>query len=205
MKFKHLLLVVVLSIFGLGIGGLKAQTTTSPDTVCQGAQGVPYHVNGSVGSTYVWVVNGGTKASGGTTDSITVNWNNTSGTDTLKVVEISQYGCPGDTQKLAVFRMPTPTATISGADSICYNNNSSFSVAFTGIGPWTFSYTDGTDTTTISNISSSPYTVVKTNLTSTKTYSLVSVVNKFGCTGTVSGSAQVVVHPKPTTSGIYHN
>jgi hypothetical protein len=205
MKIKHLLLVIVLTMLGLSAGSLKAQTTTSPDTVCQGATGVQYYVTGSVGSTYVWVVNGGTQATGGTSDTITVDWDNTTGTDTLKVVEISASGCPGDTQKLAVFRMPTPTATISGADTICYNNNSSFQVALTGIGPWDFTYTDGTTPVTVTGVTSSPYTVVVTGLKTTTTYTLVSAKNKFGCDGTVTGSATIVVNPKPTTSGIFHN
>jgi hypothetical protein len=205
MKFKHLLLVVMLSVFGLGAGSLQAQTTTSPDTVCQGATGVSYYVNGTAGSSYVWVVNGGTQASGGTTNSITVDWDNTTGTDTLKVVEISVLGCPGDTQYLPVFRMPTPTATISGLDSICYNNNSSFTVNFTGIGPWDFTWSDGTTSTTVTGITSSSYTVVVTGVKVTTTYTLVDVKNQFGCDGTVSGSATVVVNTKPTTSGIFHN
>ena len=192
-------------MFSFGATSLYAQSTTSPDTVCSGATGVHYYVHGSAGSTYVWVIKNGTKASGSNTDSITIDWSSTPGTDTLKVVEISSHGCPGDTQKLAIYRMPLPTATISGLDSVCYKGSSSFKVAFTGVGPWDFVYSNGTTSTTVNNIGITPYTIAANTLTSTTTFTLVSVKNhKKGCAGTVSGSATVKVFPKPTTSAIFH-
>jgi hypothetical protein len=77
-------------------------------------------------------------------------------------------------------------------------------VAFTGVGPWNFTYSDGTTSTSLSNISTNPYTVSTGNLIATKTYTVTAVSNKFGCTGTASGSAKIVVRPKPVTSAIFH-
>ena len=201
---KHLLIVMLLLCFG--ITGAYAQTsTTSPDTVCAGATGVAYKVTNTPGSTYYWTVPGGTQASGGNSNAITVNWGTTPGIDSLSVVEKSAAGCFGDTVKLAVYIMALPTATISGADTLCYNFSGSFSVAFTGIGPWNFSYTNGTDTTTLTNVTTNPLIVTTPNLKATTTYTITAVSNKFGCTGTSSGSAIMTVRPKPVTSPIYHN
>jgi hypothetical protein len=205
MKAQKLILSFFFVLFGLGLSSLQAQSSTSPDTVCSGSTGVNYSVTNTPGSTYYWVVNGGTQASGGNTNSITVNWNASSGTDTLKVVEMNSSGCYGDTVKLAVYRMPVPTATISGADTICYNNVSSFKVTFTGDGPWDFTYSDGTNNVDVNNVTLNPYIVATPNLTATTTYTVTKVKNhKFGCNGTTSGSAKITVNPKPVTSAIFH-
>ena len=205
MKIQKILIALCFTIFGLGFSQLHAQTDI--DTVCAGSTGVTYSVTNTTGSTYYWVINGGTQASGGNTNSITVDWNNTTGTDTLMVVEKSASGCFGDTVKLPVYRMPIPTAAISGTTSICYNNSTTIQVDLTGVGPWDISYTDGTDTTTVTGITSSPYTFTTPTFATgagTVTYTLTSVSNSFGCAGTVSGSAAITVNPKPVTSAISH-
>jgi len=207
MKAKQLLTCAIVSMIVLCANKMQAQSTTSPDTVCAGKTGASYYLTKTPGSTYHWVVPNGTITYGANTDSIVVSWASTSGTDTVEVVEVNAHGCIGDTQKLAVYRMPLPTAALSGVDSLCYNHTSSFNVSFTGIGPWNFSYSDGTTTTPLTNISSNPYTISTGTLTSSKTYTLTAISNKFGCVGSVSGSGShhAVVNPKPTTSAIYHN
>ena len=199
------ILLMTLFLLCFGIKGAFAQTSTSsPDTVCAGASGVPFKVTNTPGSTYYWTVPGGTQASGGNTNSITVNWGTTPGIDSLSVVEKTASGCFGDTVKLAIYIMPLPTATISGADSLCYNFAGSFNIAFTGVGPWNVTYTDGTTSTTLTNVTTNPLTVATPNLKATTTYTISAVSNKFGCTGTYSGSAVMTVRPKPVTSPIYH-
>jgi hypothetical protein len=205
MKVQKVLLALCFIMFGLGFSKLQAQTDV--DTVCAGATGVTYSVTNTAGSTYYWVINGGTQASGSNTNSITVDWNSTTGTDTLKVVEKSAAGCFGDTVKLAVYRMPIPTAAISGTTAICYNNSTEITVDLTGVGPWDITYSDGTNSTTVTGITSSPYKFNTPTLpsgTGTITYSLTSVSNSFGCAGSVSGSAEITVSPKPSTSAISH-
>jgi len=207
MKTKQLFLNVAILTFVFCATTLRAQSTSSPDTVCSGKTGASYFVSPTAGSTYHWTVPNGTIASGNNTDSITVDWSSTPGTDTIKVVEVNAHGCVGDTEKLAVYRMPLPTATLSGVDSVCYNNGTSFTVAFTGIGPWNFTYSNGTTPTSLTNISSNPYTINSGNLIGTETYTITAVSNKFGCVGSTAGSGShvVVVNPKPTTSAIFHN
>ena len=206
MKAKHLLSLAAVTLFSFFSLQLHAQSTTSPDTVCAGKSGSSYYLTKHAGSVYYWTVPNGTIASGANTDSIVVNWSSISGTDTITVVEVNAHGCYGDTQKLAVYRMPLPTASLSGVDSLCWKHSSTFNVAFTGIAPWNFTYSDGSTSTSLTNIASSPYTINTGNLTSTKTYTITAVSNKFGCVGSVSGSGShvAVVNPKPATSAIFH-
>lgn len=182
-----------------------AQSTASPDTVCAGAS-VSYSITGTPGSTFQWVINGGVQASGGNTDSIRVNWSSTPGIDTLKVVEFNVIGCPGDTIKLAVVRLTPPTVAIAGTDSICINSStvaSKLKMTFTGLAPWTVTYTeDGTSRNLTT--SANPYTFNSQVFTSAgvKPYAVTVLQDRFGCAGTKTGSANVTVFPKPSTSAI---
>ena len=207
MKTKNLFTLALLLFFALCVSTVRAQSTSSPDTVCAGRTGSAYYVTNTAGSTYTWIVPNGTITSGTGTDSINVTWSATPGTDTIKVVETSIHGCLGDTQKMAVYRMPLPTASLSGTDSVCHNFGTSFNVAFTGISPWNFTYSDGTNSTSLTGITTSPYTINTALLNSTTTYTITAISNKFGCVGTTTGSGSyiAVVNPRPTTSAIHHN
>ncbi len=192
----------------LGYTFTYAQSTTDPDSVCAGSSGKIYQVTKTTGSTYSWSVSNGTITSGAGSDSITISWAATAGTDTLKVVEFNAIGCPGDTIKLAVVRLPLPTVSLSGTDSICLNSATTLAkltMNFTGVGPWTVSYAeDGTNRSVTT--SSNPYTFNSQVYTSsgTKLYSVNTVTGRLGCTGSKSGSAAVTVFPKPSTSAIRH-
>jgi hypothetical protein len=65
-------------------------------------------------------------------------------------------------------------------------------VAFTGTGPWTFTYTDGTTPVTITGTTNNPYTISNAPA---GTYSLVNVSS--ACAGTVSGSATITINTAP--------
>ena len=204
-KFNHLVLVF---IGALGCFISYGQSTTDPDSVCAGATGKIYQVPKTAGSTYQWIVTGGTQASGGSSDSITINWSILPGTDTLKVIEYNAIGCPGDTIKLAVVRLPLPTVVLSGTDSICINSATTafkLQMTFTGVSPWDVTYTEDGSTKVIST-TSNPYTFNSKVYTSAgvKAYSINSLTSRLGCVGTKSGSAAVTVFPKPSTSAIRH-
>ncbi len=135
---KLILLSGLFTLIFLVLGSESKAQITTPDTVCTGSTGKSYKVNGTAGSTYSWVVNGGTKVAGGTTDSIVINWSNTPGIDTLKVVEFNVIGCPGDTLRLPIVRLTPPTVAISGTDSICLNSQTvgaPLQMTLTGLGP----------------------------------------------------------------------
>jgi len=208
MKTKQFLKIAFLGLLTTLSSYSFSQSLSTPDTVCAGANGTIYKVTGLSGSSYQWFINNGTKASGGTTDSITVDWSATPGIDTLKVVEINFLGCPGDTVKLAVLRLAPPTVNLSGTDSICLNSATVLAklrMNFTGVSPWTVTYLeDGT----IRNISTSsnPYNFNSQvfNTSGVKGYSVTTLTDRLGCIGTKTGTASVTVLPKPATSGIMH-
>ena len=207
MKAQKIILGLMLILFGLGSTKAMASSSTAPDTVCAGSLAKSYFVTKTVGSTYHWwVANGlGTIASGQNTDSITVNWGTTPGLDSIGVVETSATGCSGDTEYLHVYVEPLPTATITGTDSICYNYTTGITITLTGKAPWSITYSDGTTSTTVNNIYTSPYTFTTPKLTTSTTYTVTSVSNAHGCNGTTSGAAAITVYAKPVTSKIKHH
>ncbi len=206
MKTKTILrLAVMLLLTGFAALNASAQSTATTDSICAGSTGKSYKITGFVGSTFIWTFSGGgTKTSGGTSDSITVDWSSTPGTDTLTVVEANILGCLGDPVKLVVVRLVPPTVVLSGADSICLNTATTLAklqMNFTGLAPWAVQYTeDGTSrsmstSSTVYNFNSQTFTTA-----GVKTYAITTIIDRFGCSGTGSGSASVTVFPKPTTS-----
>ncbi|OYU95198.1 MAG: hypothetical protein CFE21_12905 [Bacteroidetes bacterium B1(2017)] len=208
MKTTLLFKLAFFSLFLTLSTSIFAQSTATPDTVCAGASGKIYKVSGQTGSTFNWVIKNGTKASGGTSDSITINWSATPGIDTLKVVEVNFLGCPGDTVSLAVLRLAPPTVVVSGTDSICLNSATvlaKLQMNFTGQAPWLVNYTEAGVARTVST-SSNPYNFNSQLFTTAgiKAYIPTSISDRLGCSGTYSGSASVTVMPKPATSAIMH-
>ena len=93
-----------------------------------------------------------------------------------------------------------PTATISGTTAICIGNSTDLNVALTGSAPWNFSYSDGTNTIPLNNITSSPTKIsVKPNTQSI--YTLLSITDA-NCTGTFTGNAIITVNPIPVAKPI---
>ncbi|GAA4407737.1 hypothetical protein GCM10023187_28740 [Nibrella viscosa] len=85
-----------------------------------------------------------------------------------------------------------PTATLTGTQELYEGSIGKLNVAFTGTGPWTFSYTDNASTQTVTT-NANPH-VLEVKPLKTATYQLVSVTNNCG-TGTVSGTAVITVLP----------
>ena len=135
-------------------------------------------------------------ASGGT-PSYTYNWSNgdtgstlnttTAGTYTVTVTDAN--GCTDETDVTIVDNsLPPPDATISGTGVICPGSGTTvdITVTFVGTGPWTFTYTDGTNQVTITT-GDNPYVIT---VDEPGTYTLVDV-EESGCVGTVNGSADI--------------
>jgi len=125
---------------------------TGTDSLCNNAKtGIPYTVAaGLTGTTYNWIITGGSQASGGTTNSITVNWT-TINVGTVKCVATSPDGCVGDTVTKTIYIKPVPTANAGANVAFC-------SGATVGIGTgstagYTYAWTPstGVSSTSISN------------------------------------------------------
>lgn len=202
----------IFTLITLVLGLVMAdRANAQTDTVCVNTNSVPYSVTNTAGSTYAWTLSGGGVLSSTTGNAISVNWGNTPGTYTLQVTETSASGCVGDPVSLNVQVIPLPTASIAGNSSMCYNDGApTVTVTLTGVGPWTFTISNGSTTNTITNHSSNTYSFVAAptipaagGSPATTTYTVTSVNNKF-CSGTTSGSAAITVNPKPVTSGIIY-
>lgn len=88
-----------------------------------------------------------------------------------------------------------PTAVISQDQIVCYGGTASFSIDLTGTPPWRVTYNDGSSSTSVSNIMSSPYVFNVPNITNDKTYSITAVDDN-NCTAIPSdfiGQATVTV------------
>ena len=93
-----------------------------------------------------------------------------------------------DSATLTVVVYQPPTATLSSLGTSC-DSSITLSVTLTGSQPWTITYTDGTTPTTITGITTSPYTFSVTPI-QTLTYSLTAVNDNYG-NGVTAGTATI--------------
>ncbi|MEB3150836.1 MAG: hypothetical protein VKL60_17695 [Sphaerospermopsis sp.] len=208
---KKILTFLFVFIASIANYHLLAQSTASPDTVCIGSVHV-YDVNPTAGSTYIWSLQKGSNFGtitplAGRTDSISISYSTSTGTDTLMLVEIGPTGCFSDTVKLALVKLPAITVVLSGTDSICINNASSarLSLTFTGTPPFNVTYTDGTTPATIST-SANPHLITSPVYTTTGVfpYSIISAFGLGSCPAISSGSGSIRVFPRPNPGAINH-
>ncbi|MFH1321155.1 MAG: T9SS type A sorting domain-containing protein [Bacteroidota bacterium] len=94
-------------------GGPVTSAITGDTSVCTGDAGVAYSVNNTSGSTYNWSIKGGTQASGGTANIITIDWGVTGMAGKVRVVE--NNGCTnGAPVDLSVTINTLSPSTITG-------------------------------------------------------------------------------------------
>ncbi len=117
-----------------------------------------------------------------------------------RIIDIRDVNdCPGDTASGSVWvsYKTSPTATISGVDTICPGETANLTVTINAgaVLPWSFKYLrDGANLEVVSNIQTYSHTLP---VTSAGTYTLASVEDQ-SCTGKVSGTAYVRQHTIPT-------
>ena len=91
---------------------------------------------------------------------------------------------------LVLATSPVADATITGGNPICLGGSTTISIALTGSAPWTLTYSDGTTTHTINNITSTPY-VLTVSPTVTTTYTMLSLADA-KCSNTSLNSSVTV-------------
>jgi hypothetical protein len=96
---------------------------------------------------------------------------------------------------IANFTSIPPTAELAGSTSICSGSAAELSVALSGIAPWEITYSDGSNNFTLANIIENIHSFTVTPI-STKTYTLIRVIDSYGKEGTVTGNAVVTVSPR---------
>jgi gliding motility-associated-like protein len=107
-------------------------------------------------------------------------------------------GTPSGTVDIIVNDIPAAEAVLSGNAVICNGENSEFSIEFTGLAPYTYSYSNGTSTIGPITTSNNPE-FIPVNPNATTSYSLVNMSDN-KCPGLISGVAQVVVNPLPVAT-----
>jgi VCBS repeat-containing protein len=121
---------------------------------------------------------------------------------TYRMIAISDAHCPGDTAgsgTARIFYKPSPSAIISGRDTICPSATGTLKVIFlnTTGASWSFTYLrNGANPTVVNNISSYSYDLTVAGV---GVYTL-SRVQDASCTGKVSGTGTVISYTLPTAT-----
>ncbi|MFT5723459.1 MAG: gliding motility-associated-like protein [Bacteroidia bacterium] len=105
-------------------------------------------------SSFWWSIDKGSIIGDADKENVTITFNG-SGDATIRMVEISQYGCPGDTVDYIVELIPSPqTPIIAGKDTVCLGEtNVSYTTAPTSGSTYKWFLPDGTvDPSTTANL-----------------------------------------------------
>lgn len=135
---------------------------------------------------WVWSFPGGTPSSS-TAQNPTVSYP-ASGSYLVTLTASNYLGSSTITKTVIV---APPSAYIIGAAVILLGYVVPVEVTFTGSPPWTFTYSNGAATTTVSGVTDNPY-ILNLAPQFTTTYTLTAM-NNASCTGTVGGTATIVV------------
>lgn len=173
---------------------------TGNNAVCSGETGITYSVTNTAGSSYAWSITGGTQASGGTSNSITVDWG-AAGAGVVSVVETNSGGCDGSAVSLNVTINASPnTGAITGSGTVCANQTGvTYAVPNTAGSTYAWAITGGTQASggTTNSISVDWGTAGAGTVQVTETAT-------GGCVGTPV-SLNVTINPAPSTSAITGN
>jgi hypothetical protein len=126
-----------------------------------------------------------------------------------KLLQIPVFFClvvflhPAQSLSAQIF-FPLPTAQLSGSTVTCKGESASLTLSVSGYMPLQVVYTDGVSNYTISGINRSTHTF-SVSPENTTTFQLVSVRDRFGRLGTVSGSAVVTVSAEPAGGSVTGN
>jgi parallel beta-helix repeat protein len=161
---------------------------------CASSNGVAYSVTNNVGSTYSWSASGGlTIASGGGTNSVTINVGSSGGT--LTVTETNN-GCSGTaSQTITVKPNPNPSITGSPFSQCASTNGVNYSIT-NNVGS-TYSWTATGGLTIASGAATN---AISLNIGATGGTINVTETNN-GCSTTVSQAITVKPNPNPAISG----
>ena len=111
-----------------------------------------------------------------TTQALT-NANAVSSSGTFFVKAVGANGCITVMPVTAIVN-PLPQVTVQARDSLCIGLNTEIRINITGQAPYSFTYSDGTQSYTINNVSTMPY-LLKVEPKQTTTYTVTSVSNRY--------------------------
>jgi hypothetical protein len=100
--------------------------------------------------------------------------------------------------------LPTAELVQPIPDYICVGESIFVQVKLTGVSPWEFTYTDGTDSWTVKGVTDSDYPL-KLSPASSSQFWITEVKNANGSNPIPSAKVVIVVNPKPDISKIYQH
>ncbi|MBU8893882.1 MAG: T9SS type A sorting domain-containing protein, partial [Bacteroidales bacterium] len=125
---------------------------------------------------------------------------NTTEPGVFKLIELSDsnYSAVDFTDSVSVTQNPFPTSTITSGDvEICIGTNTDVAINFTGVAPYSFTYTDGTTPVTINIYEANSYNI---NTSENGTYEVTYLIGSGGCVGSsFTGTANINVNALPST------
>lgn len=170
--------------------------------ICTGSsQVLTTSLNGTAPYEFQWSDGSVTQTiSGITTSSYLLNVSPGSST-TYTITQVSN-GCGAgailnSTQVITVSGIPQ--AVISGNQTLCGTGTANLQVQFSqASGPFSISWTNGTNTYQATGVNTNPYLITQ-SVAGSQTFTLSSV-NNGSCTGTSSGTAEILILPAPAAS-----
>ncbi len=167
-------------------------TLSGPLQSCSFSNAGPYSVSSIVGAIYNWTITGGTQATGGNGNSITVNWD-AAGTGTVRVRTTSANGCNGGILTRTVSISGGPPVDAGNDTTIC--SGSTITIGASSGGGYVYGWTP---TTGLSNPNIAQPQLTLTNLTAgivSHTYILSVTDTVLVCTA--MDTVVVSVRPSP--------
>src|SRR5688572_11680960 len=180
-------------VTNITVFALPSATLSGIDTICAGeSTNIQVNFSGPGPYTYSYfdgVANQGPFTTGAAVANILV----TPGTTTnYSLVSVNNNNCTGTVSGTANIRVtPLPTAQILGTTDICDGSSTNLSVNFTGVAPYTYSYTVGATVFGPFTTSNDPETINVTP-SNTTTYGLTATVTGAGCVGATNPATAIV-------------
>ena len=164
---------------------------------CAGAtiQYTDQSINGA--TSWNWTFTGG-NISSSTTQNPTVTYAN-AGTFSTKLVATNTHGVDSTTQSVNIGANPTATATITPATSSTSATGSATIAATGGAGSYTFNWSNGSTTATITNVVAATYMVTITDANGCQYVDDTVIVTFVNGILQLSAGQQVKIYPNPAT------
>ncbi|MEO6454997.1 MAG: hypothetical protein ABIN97_13025 [Ginsengibacter sp.] len=180
-----------------------AFSVTGGGSYCFGGSGIVIGLSGSQAGVNYQLYNGASAIGSvfaGTGSALSFGTYTSAGAYTVTATKATTSCTNNMTGNAAITINSRPTSVIGTlAQNICNGGSATISVTLTGTGPWNLTYFDGSISTMVNNISSSPYTF-NVSPGSAKTYTVMALSDA-NCTSIISdrtGSATLTVNPRPT-------
>jgi hypothetical protein len=142
---------------------------------------------------------------GNTGTSVNVQWYK-AGIYFFRVKAMNASGCTENIKIGTIEVKLAVTAEIIPPDTagICVGDSMKLEVKLTGTPPWNFTYTDGTTEWKVTNVQTSPYTIIDPAPSVTTDYWIKEVSDKYGTNTDPSEKVTQKINPLPDPSSIIH-